>query len=303
MSLSITVYTKTGNPAALVFIPICAGRRAGMRILMISYNRDAAVGYAIQFTDVTKGYSKYNQNGFGYIATKTGVTGRGDCANFVSQCLWAGGLPMTNEWYNHTPYSNPGTGTTTWNGTFSQRRFLLKRCWAKEIAKKDIIGVIKKGDIVYTVKNGSYTHVVMVSRDIKADGKVYVCGHTANQRDKERRPQADAIDCFLHIEDSISLSGNESRFYGYSEQRDFETAMLNYGPDALHPGEENSYILNMQRRLSYLGCYNGSYNGKYDAMTESAVEMFQFNERLITDGIADWKTKNALYHPKNYHKV
>ena len=34
VSLSITVYTKTRNPAALVFIPICAGRRAGMRILM-----------------------------------------------------------------------------------------------------------------------------------------------------------------------------------------------------------------------------------------------------------------------------
>ena len=32
VSLSITVYTKTRNPAALVFIPICAGRRAGMRI-------------------------------------------------------------------------------------------------------------------------------------------------------------------------------------------------------------------------------------------------------------------------------
>lgn len=34
VSLSITVYTKTRNPAALVFIPICAGRRAGMRIFM-----------------------------------------------------------------------------------------------------------------------------------------------------------------------------------------------------------------------------------------------------------------------------
>ena len=34
VSLSITVYTKTRNPAALVFIPICAGRRAGMRISM-----------------------------------------------------------------------------------------------------------------------------------------------------------------------------------------------------------------------------------------------------------------------------
>ena len=34
VSLSNTVYTKMGNPAALVFIPICAGRRAGMWIYM-----------------------------------------------------------------------------------------------------------------------------------------------------------------------------------------------------------------------------------------------------------------------------
>lgn len=38
VSLSITVYTKTRNPAALVFIPICAGRRAGMRISMAFFN-------------------------------------------------------------------------------------------------------------------------------------------------------------------------------------------------------------------------------------------------------------------------
>ena len=34
MFFSSTVYTKTGNPAALVFIPICVGRRTDMGILM-----------------------------------------------------------------------------------------------------------------------------------------------------------------------------------------------------------------------------------------------------------------------------
>lgn len=270
---------------------------------MIIYKRDSAVSYAIQFTDVKKGCKKYNRDGFRYILSEKGISGRGDCANFVSQCLWAGGLPMTNEWYNHTPYFNIGTGTTTWNGTLSQRCFLLNRNWAKEIAKKDIVGVIKKGDIVYTVKNGSYIHVVLVSRDVEADSKVYVCGHTANQRDKERRPQANTTDCFLHIEDSILLSGDESSFYGYSEQRDFETAMLDYGPNTLHPGEESPYILNVQRRLSYLGYYDGLCNGKYDDLTESAIRTFQLTKKLTADGITGWKTKNALYHPRNYHKT
>ena len=43
VSLSSTVYTKTGNPAALVFIPICAGRRTGMRIIMITIGTASAV--------------------------------------------------------------------------------------------------------------------------------------------------------------------------------------------------------------------------------------------------------------------
>jgi len=34
VSLSSIVYMKTENPAAFVFIPVCAGRRAGMRIIM-----------------------------------------------------------------------------------------------------------------------------------------------------------------------------------------------------------------------------------------------------------------------------
>ena len=41
VSLSSIVYTKTGNPAASVFIPICAGRRAGMRIIMAIQIRKA----------------------------------------------------------------------------------------------------------------------------------------------------------------------------------------------------------------------------------------------------------------------
>ena len=55
VSLSITVYTKTRNPAALVFIPICAGRRAGMRIFMnekwIVFEQREGTGNQVRFGD------------------------------------------------------------------------------------------------------------------------------------------------------------------------------------------------------------------------------------------------------------
>lgn len=264
---------------------------------MTTYNRDAAVGYAVQFTDIYKGYGKYNQDGFDYIPTESGNSGRGDCANFVSQCLWAGGMPMTDEWHNNTPYINPNTGPTTWNGTNSLRQFLLRNNWAEQVTSKHSL---KKGDIVYTVKNGQYTHVVIVSRDVGSDGAIYVCGHTANQRDKKRTTPSGSTDYYLHIKDTFINANSNGLYRGYSSQQDFETAMANYGPDTLHPGETSSYIANMQRRLNYLGYYYGAFDGVFNDATTAAVESFQADKGLGVDGLPGWKTKNALYHPRNY---
>ena len=260
----------------------------------MNYNRDAAVGYAVQFTDKYAGYTKYNRDGFGHIETN-GSGNSGDCANYVSQCLWAGGLPMTTAWYNNTPYSNPGIGNTTWNGTNSLRLFLINRGWASHISSKYSL---KKGDIVYTYSSAAgYKHVVMVSRDVGSDGKIYVCGHTANQRDKLRVTPSGCSDYYLHINDSISTIGTDRFHVGYNAEDDFNTAMQDYGPDTLQLGETSTYISNLQRRLQYLGYYSGSINGSFDSATETAVQNFQTAMNLTADGLPGWKTKNKLYHP------
>ena len=51
------------------------------------YDREAAVDYADEWSHDT------NDDFYYYL--------RGDCANFVSQCLYAGGIEMNNEWYSH----------------------------------------------------------------------------------------------------------------------------------------------------------------------------------------------------------
>lgn len=68
VSLSITVYTKTRNPAALVFIPICAGGRAGMRIFMW-YKTQVKNGYL----NVRDNYNGEG-NRIGYVPNGTIMT-------------------------------------------------------------------------------------------------------------------------------------------------------------------------------------------------------------------------------------
>lgn len=51
------------------------------------YDRDAAVAYARQYA------LSYNPQYANYKSS-TGAAGRGDCMNFVSQCLHAGGMQV-----------------------------------------------------------------------------------------------------------------------------------------------------------------------------------------------------------------
>ena len=54
-----------------------------------SYNRCLAVGYAHNWAKGrNKNYYSYSDRG-------------GDCANYVSQCLFEGGIPMSEQWYSY----------------------------------------------------------------------------------------------------------------------------------------------------------------------------------------------------------
>ena len=52
----------------------------------------------------------------------------GDCANFVSQCLYAGGLPMKRtskrQWYYDTPGGSYRKAASSWKGAQSLRVYL-----------------------------------------------------------------------------------------------------------------------------------------------------------------------------------
>ena len=152
------------------------------------YNRDKAIKYA-------KRYYNSPNTSFPYFS-------RGDCANFVSQCINAGGINYTKEWYcnriqRHTDHPRYDY-TKTWSCVVDQFRYFL--LWGftkyviritKKTSENDFKRLIKqynirKGDLIYMDfdGNGSLDHATMISSI--ANGKtIKYTGHTNSQFDKK----------------------------------------------------------------------------------------------------------------------
>ena len=136
-----------------------------------------------------------------------------DCANFVSQCLCAGGLPMFNGW----SYALPGIPagwkkTTKWSLTESGMKKLSSsaREWITLIDPSSV----KAGDIIYTYnKNNAegkkYTHVTIAVTNASG-GKCQVCGHTYNQNHVDKVLDPEKVRCY-RVKTTIKLVGNERR--------------------------------------------------------------------------------------------
>lgn len=172
------------------------------------YNRDAAVAYAQQYSSNASGTSSYNNAQYKPIGDSPNNINK-DCANFVSQCLFAGGMPMHDGWYYRYPgnVANPSVNSA-WKGTNSQKKSIASRKWGERVYS---INKLKRGDLVYTYdteqNDGTFGHVVIVTQDVGNSSKMIVCGHTVNQRDAERLPKAK--DAYFHIYDTLPTKAND----------------------------------------------------------------------------------------------
>ena len=63
----------------------------------------------------------------------------------------------------------------------------------------------------------------------------------------------------------------------------------------LKEGDENAYIVELQRRLLALNYYAGTITGEFDAATTTAVKAFQKANGLKADGVAGPATQKKLY--------
>lgn len=104
---------------------------------IVLYDREAAVEYARTYALV------YNKD---YPNFDRGTPNSGDCMNFVSQCIHAGGMPQKE--YGYLWFCNKKKHSSSWSGVDSFRNYLkksfeipafysmfmkLRKSWKKEI--------------------------------------------------------------------------------------------------------------------------------------------------------------------------
>ncbi|MDO5556740.1 MAG: amidase domain-containing protein [Clostridia bacterium] len=133
------------------------------------YDKNKAVKYALKWA-LKRNPKYYNYDNFG-----------GDCTNFISQCLYAGGLQMNyfeKGWY----YINGNKKSASWTGVEFLYSYLKIKNYIEEITfEKASIG-----DIIQFSKNGvKFTHSLIVTK--KQNNELYICCHSNDAKNKNIR--------------------------------------------------------------------------------------------------------------------
>lgn len=123
----------------------------------MAYNREAAVAYAHQWA-YSRNPRYLNFQGIG-----------GDCTNFVSQCLYAGGAVMnytkTFGWY----YISSNNRAPAWTGVQYLYNFLMRKNMTKGPYGKEVdMEEIEPGDIIQLSSGDIFHHTLFV---VRAEGK------------------------------------------------------------------------------------------------------------------------------------
>lgn len=122
------------------------------------YNAEAARSYAAtHYNNYNPAYSRYDGAGQG-----------GDCTNFVSQCIRAGGIPTDGTWFKDS---------VAWVNVVKFRDWLVNRGYARELSWQENS---KVGDIVQkTNASGNWGHGLIITYK-RTDGQLFVSAHSGD---------------------------------------------------------------------------------------------------------------------------
>ena len=189
-----------------------------------TYKRENAVAYARKYAYSTgPNYVNFGDPAFAaiYLAQYGTWTGMADCANFVSQCLVAGGLKMNDDWYfeqhMNTAVALPGVTdiyyrnkdgilvsypisyyfSAPWSAANAQYKYFSNTAngyTSTNVVKvKSICGIsdavsrynIRPGDLMYFSRDGGQTayHATIISNVY--DDEIEYCAHTKGRRDQK----------------------------------------------------------------------------------------------------------------------
>ncbi|MGL5086008.1 MAG: amidase domain-containing protein [Clostridium sp.] len=122
---------------------------------MRSYRPLDAIAYANKY------YKSYNK------AYPDWTIYGGDCANFISQCLKAGGKKMSDKWYSYGNKLNTSKVSPSWRGANDFSYYWRKHAKSYKTFKsvnEDYLNYGKPGDVISFInKNGRAVHTMMIT--------------------------------------------------------------------------------------------------------------------------------------------
>lgn len=141
----------------------------------MSYNRERAAAYA-------RHWALGRNPRFGDFSALGG-----DCANFVSQCLWAGWGGMAQDWY----YKSMNDRTASWSGV----RFL--RAWLLETGRGQFCRAqeCEMGDVLFLWNGERWYHVLFL---LSAGESARAAAHTRDVLDAPLSAWS-AVREFVHL--------------------------------------------------------------------------------------------------------
>lgn len=140
------------------------------------YNREEAVTYARQWAgERNPQWQVYDGMG-------------GNCMNFVSQCLYAGGIPMddsgTAQWY----WYSDSNRVPAWTGVSAFREYARSNTsygLSAQVGASYYSG--ETGDVILMSTNARYHHAVIISQVVRNESgetvDYLICSNTGNYRD------------------------------------------------------------------------------------------------------------------------
>jgi RHS repeat-associated protein len=168
------------------------------------YDRDEAVKYAVKWHDGTNSPTYERFDTVGAFISSLGRT-RGDCANFVSQSLVAGGLTMNSSWHYYSKTTDEWHGnsviqkmerdmTSAWASAKGQYEFFSSdwagykngeviQIWSKKGMEYNIkYNNIQKGDLMFFAHRdtGEVYHATIISQ--VTEDEIKYAAHTSNRK-------------------------------------------------------------------------------------------------------------------------
>lgn len=152
------------------------------------YNRKNALQYARRWA-LDRNPLFFSFNGIG-----------GDCTNFVSQCIFAGGCVMnytpTYGWY----YISSNDRTPSWSGVTFFYDFMVNNKEQGPFAHEATREEMEPGDVIQLRnEDGIYYHTIIIT-DIMDNGEILIAAHSDDYLDRPLSNYDYADIRYLHVD-------------------------------------------------------------------------------------------------------